>query len=186
MKVVAINGSGRKDGNTYLLLKTVLDELKDEGFETEIIQLADGKPLQGCVSCYKCMAQKNMKCVIETDPFNEYFAQISQADGILLGSPVYFSDVTAGMRAFIERCGFVRKGQRRRAETQGRRRSDSRAPRRLQFCPREPELSLPDQRNDHPRIELLEHGAGEESGRSSKRCRGHRDHEDARQRTWHG
>jgi multimeric flavodoxin WrbA len=107
MKVVAINGSGRKDGNTYLLLKTVLDELKDEGFETEIIQLADGKPLQGCVSCYKCMAQKNMKCAIETDPFNEYFAQISQADGILLGSPVYFSDVTAGMRALIERCGFV-------------------------------------------------------------------------------
>lgn len=109
MRVIAINGSGRKNGNTYLLLKTVLDELEVEGFETEMIQLAEGKPLQGCVSCFRCMENKNMKCVIEGDPFNEYFARASQADGILLGSPVYFSDVTAGIRAFIERCGFVQR-----------------------------------------------------------------------------
>jgi multimeric flavodoxin WrbA len=109
MKVVAINGSGRKNGNTYLLLKTVLDEMETEGIQTELIQLAEGKPLQGCVSCFKCMAQKNMKCAIEEDPFNEYFARVSSADGILLGSPVYFSDVTAGMRAFIERCGLVQR-----------------------------------------------------------------------------
>ncbi len=109
MRVIAINGSGRKNGNTYLLLKTVLDELEVEGFETEMIQLAEGKPLQGCVSCFRCMENKNMKCVIEGDPFNEYFARASRADGILLGSPVYFSDVTAGMRAFIERCGFVQR-----------------------------------------------------------------------------
>jgi len=107
MKVLAINGSGRKDGNTFLLLKTVLDELKNEGIETDIIQLAEGKPIQGCIACFKCMERKNMKCIIETDPFNEYFARISEADGILLGSPVYFSDVTAGMRALIERCGLV-------------------------------------------------------------------------------
>lgn len=107
MKVVAINGSGRKDGNTYLLLKIVLEELQAEGIETELIQLAEGKPLQGCVACLKCMERKNMKCVIEGDPLNEYFAKISSADGLLLGSPVYFSDVTAGMRALIERCGLV-------------------------------------------------------------------------------
>jgi multimeric flavodoxin WrbA len=107
MKVVAINGSGRKDGNTFLLLNVVLDELKAEGIETEIIQLAEGSPIQGCVACYQCMQRKNMKCAIESDPFNEYFAKISTADGLLLGSPVYFSDVTAGMRGLIERCGFV-------------------------------------------------------------------------------
>lgn len=107
MKVVAFNGSGRKDGNTYLLLKVVLDELQAEGIETELIQLADGAPVQGCVSCFKCMDRKNMKCAIENDPFNEYFAEISRADGLLLGSPVYFSDITAGMKALIERCGFV-------------------------------------------------------------------------------
>jgi multimeric flavodoxin WrbA len=107
MKVVAINGSGRKDGNTCLLLKIVLEELKAEGIETELVQLAEGNPIQGCIACYKCMEQKNMKCAIETDPFNEYFAKISKADGLLLGSPVYFSDITAGMKALVERCGFV-------------------------------------------------------------------------------
>jgi multimeric flavodoxin WrbA len=107
MKVVAFNGSGRKDGNTYLLLKTVLDELHAEGIDTELIQLAEGAPIRGCVSCFKCMENKNMRCAIDTDPFNDYFAKIRMADGLILGSPVYFSDVTAGMKALIERCGFV-------------------------------------------------------------------------------
>jgi len=107
MKVLAINGSGRKDGNTLLLLKTALEELKQEGIETDIIQLAEAKPIQGCASCFKCMERKNMKCAIDADPFNGYFAKIAEADGLLLGSPVYFSDVTAGMRALIERCGLV-------------------------------------------------------------------------------
>ena len=107
MKVLAINGSGRKDGNTFLLLKTVLDELKNEGIETDMVQLAEGNPIRGCIACLKCMERKNMKCAIETDPFNEYFAKIGEADGILLGSPVYFSDITAGMKGLIERCGFV-------------------------------------------------------------------------------
>jgi multimeric flavodoxin WrbA len=107
MKVVAINGSPRKEGNTYLLLKTVMSELEAEGIETELIQLADGPPLQGCIACYQCAQRKNMKCAIETDALNEYFAKIQNADGLLLGSPVYFSDITAGMKAFIERCGFI-------------------------------------------------------------------------------
>ncbi len=107
MKVMAFNGSGRKDGNTYLLLKVVLDALREEGIDTELIQLADGSPVRGCVSCFKCMERKNMKCAIDSDPFNDYFAKISAADGLLLGSPVYFSDVTAGMKGLIERCGFV-------------------------------------------------------------------------------
>jgi multimeric flavodoxin WrbA len=107
MKVVAINGSPRKEGNTYLLLKTVMNELEAEGIETELIQLADGPPLQGCIACYQCAQRKNMKCAIESDQLNEHFAKIQSADGLLLGSPVYFSDVTAGMKAFIERSGFV-------------------------------------------------------------------------------
>jgi multimeric flavodoxin WrbA len=107
MNVVAFNGSGRKDGNTFFMLQTVLEELQNEGIETELIQLAEREPLQGCVACHKCMQRKNMKCAIESDPFNDYFKKISQADGLLLGSPVYFSDMTAGMKALIERCGFV-------------------------------------------------------------------------------
>jgi multimeric flavodoxin WrbA len=107
MKVLAINGSGRKDGNTCLLLKAVLIELEREGVETEIVQMAEKGPIQGCISCFKCMECKNMQCAIDSDPFNEYFQKISRADGLLLGSPVYFSDITAGMKALIERCGFV-------------------------------------------------------------------------------
>jgi multimeric flavodoxin WrbA len=106
MKVIAINGSGRLNGNTYYLLNTVLGELTIEGIKTAQIQLA-GKPIQGCISCYKCMQNRDMKCAVDTDSFNEIFKEICSADGLLLGSPVYFSDISAGMKALIERCGFV-------------------------------------------------------------------------------
>jgi multimeric flavodoxin WrbA len=106
MKVVAFNASARKNGNTAILLNTVLDELKAEGIRTELIQLA-GKPLQGCRACYKCFEKKNRRCVVTKDILNDCIAKMEEADGILLGSPTYFSDVSASMRALIERVGFV-------------------------------------------------------------------------------
>jgi multimeric flavodoxin WrbA len=106
MKVVALNGSARKDGNTALLINVVFDELKKEGIETELIQMA-GKPIQGCIACYKCFKNQNRRCSVEKDMLNEIIAAMEPAEGILLGSPTYFSDVSSGMRAFIERCGFV-------------------------------------------------------------------------------
>jgi multimeric flavodoxin WrbA len=106
MKVVAFNGSGRKDGNTAILLNMVLAELSKEGIETELIQLA-GKALQGCIACYKCSDNKDRKCAVTKDSLNEYLGKLIEADGILLGSPVYFTDATAGIKALIERCGMV-------------------------------------------------------------------------------
>ena len=106
MKVVAINGSARKDGNTAILINVVLDELKKEGIETEMIQFA-GKAPQGCIACYKCFENKNRRCAVEKDILNECIGKLLDADGIVLGSPTYFSDVSSGMRAFIERCGLV-------------------------------------------------------------------------------
>jgi multimeric flavodoxin WrbA len=106
MKVVAFNGSGRKDGNTAILLNAVLDEISKEGIETELIQLA-GKAPQGCIACYKCFENKDQKCAVTKDRLNEYLANIIEADGILFGSPVYFADATAGIKALIERCGMV-------------------------------------------------------------------------------
>jgi multimeric flavodoxin WrbA len=106
MKVVALNGSARKDGNTALLINVVFDELKKEGIETELIQMA-GKPPQGCIACYKCFKNKNRRCTVDKDMLNEIITAMEPAEGILLGSPTYFSDVSSGMRAFIERCGFV-------------------------------------------------------------------------------
>ncbi len=106
MKVFALNASARKDGNTAILLGTVLDELKNEGMETELIQLG-GKTINGCRACYKCMENVDKHCVVKSDMLNEIMDKMVEADGILLGSPTYFSDVTANMRAVIERCGFV-------------------------------------------------------------------------------
>jgi multimeric flavodoxin WrbA len=106
MKVVALNGSARKDGNTALLINVVFEELKKEGIETELIQMA-GKPIQGCIACYKCFKNHNRRCSVDKDMLNEIITAMEPAEGILLGSPTYFSDVSSGMRAFIERCGFV-------------------------------------------------------------------------------
>lgn len=106
MKVVAFNGSGRKDGNTAILLNAVLSEISKEGIDTEMIQLA-GKAPQGCIACYKCFEKKDGKCAVTKDLLNEFLAKMIEADGILLGSPVYFADATAGIKALIERCGMV-------------------------------------------------------------------------------
>ena len=106
MKAIAVNGSSRKNGNTAILLETVLAELTAEGIDTELIQLA-GHPLAGCTACNQCIEKKNRECALASDDFNEYFGRLVKADAILLGSPVYFSDVTAAMKALIERCGRV-------------------------------------------------------------------------------
>ena len=106
MKIVAFNGSARLDGNTAFLLKAVLSELEREGVQTELIQLAK-EHLQGCGACFRCFKQKDGRCFVDTDPINEYIAKMTASDGILFGSPVYFADVTANMKALIERCGMV-------------------------------------------------------------------------------
>jgi len=108
MKVVAINGSSRKDGNTAILLSLVLDELKKEGIETELIQLA-GETLAGCIACYRCAENKDQKCAVVKDRVNEYIAKMHEAQGILLGSPTYIADMTANMKALIERSTMVSK-----------------------------------------------------------------------------
>jgi multimeric flavodoxin WrbA len=106
MKVIAFNGSARKEGNTSILLNLVLDVLKAEGIETEMYSLA-GKPVQGCIACFKCFENKNMRCNVDKDIINECIQKMVEADGILLGSPTYFADTTASMKALIERCGMV-------------------------------------------------------------------------------
>ncbi len=106
MRVIAFNGSPRKGGNTEILLNYVLNELKNEGIDTELIQVG-GKPIHGCTACHTCFQKKNRRCVIENDMINDCIAKIADADGILLGSPVYFADITPEMKAFIDRVGFV-------------------------------------------------------------------------------
>lgn len=106
MKVVAFNGSGRKDGNTATLIRHVLRTLEEEGIETELIQMA-GEPMHGCKACRTCYETKNERCIIEDDNVNDYVQKMKAADGIILGSPTYFSMMTSEMKALIDRTGYV-------------------------------------------------------------------------------
>jgi multimeric flavodoxin WrbA len=106
LKVVAFNGSARKDGNTALLLHRVLQVLEAEGVETELIQLA-GEQIRGCNACRTCFSTKNNRCVIEDDSVNAYIQKMVEADGVILGSPVYFSMMSPELKALIDRAGYV-------------------------------------------------------------------------------
>ncbi len=104
MKVIGINGSARKNGNTSILIQTVFEELEKQDIETELIQLFD-KEIKSCNGCFAC--KENRKCIIKNDAFNECFHKMIEADGIILGSPVYSADISSKMKAFIERSGVI-------------------------------------------------------------------------------
>ena len=106
MKALAINGSPRPGGNTETLLKKVLAPLEAAGWSTEYLRIG-GKPVRGCMACMKCGEKRNGRCVIEGDAVNDCLEKMFAADAIILGSPTYFSDVTAEMKALIDRAGFV-------------------------------------------------------------------------------
>ena len=106
MRVVAFNGSARPGGNTAQLLQVVLQELEQAGIGTQLIELGP-TGLQGCQACYRCFNTKDRTCSLQDDALNEYVAAMAAADGIVLGSPTYFADVSANTKALIERAGMV-------------------------------------------------------------------------------
>ena len=106
MKALAINGSPRSGGNTEIMLKKVLESLEIAGWGTEYLRIG-GKRVWGCHACMMCIERQNGKCVIEDDVVNEYLEKMYAADAIILGSPTYFADVTAELKALIDRAGFV-------------------------------------------------------------------------------
>jgi multimeric flavodoxin WrbA len=105
MKAVAINGSPRKGGNCEILLRKVLDPLASAGWDTEFVQLG-GKKIRGCTACFRCFKTKDARCSID-DGFNEYLEKMLAARAIILGTPTYFTDVSAEMKALLDRAGFV-------------------------------------------------------------------------------
>ena len=106
MKVVAFNGSSRKNGNTAILIRHVLAELEKEGIKTETVQIG-GMSIYGCTACGKCFENKDQKCVIDKDIVNDCIEKMVEADGIILASPTYFADLTPELKALIDRAGFV-------------------------------------------------------------------------------
>ena len=106
MKVIAFNGSPKKQGNTWHTLKLVLDELEKEGIQTEIVQVG-GKPISGCTGCGLCGQNKDEKCVLPGDDVNSWIQKIKNADGILIGSPVHYAGIAGDMKAFLDRAFYV-------------------------------------------------------------------------------
>lgn len=110
--MVAFNGSPRREGNTAILIRHVFAELETKGIETELVQLAD-REIHGCIACEKCSENKDRRCAVQNDGANDYIEKMLGADGIILGSPVYFQDVTSEMKALIDRTGYVSRSNGR-------------------------------------------------------------------------
>lgn len=108
MKAVAFNGSARKHGNTAILLKYVLNELKSEGIETELVELSGAK-IHGCRACRKCSVKQDRRCSQTDDMGNVYIDKMANADGILLGSPTYVADISPEIKSLIDRACLVSK-----------------------------------------------------------------------------
>ncbi len=106
MYALAINGSPRTGGNTEILLQRVLEPLAEAGWRTELVQVG-GKPIRGCLACYKCFENKDGRCAVKADGLNDVMAKMFEADALILGSPTYFTDVSADLKALIDRAGLV-------------------------------------------------------------------------------
>jgi len=106
MKVIAVNGSPRKNWNTHILLEKCLDGAKEIGAETELINLYDMN-FKGCTSCFACKRKGITidKCAMKDD-LEAILQEICECDALVLGSPIYFSSITGEMRSFLERLLF--------------------------------------------------------------------------------
>ena len=106
MYALAINGSPRKGGNTETLLNKALEPLAEAGWETELVKVG-GAGVNGCIACYKCFENKDSRCSVDKDMFNEVMEKMVRADAVIMGSPTYFADVSADLKAVVERSGLV-------------------------------------------------------------------------------
>lgn len=108
MYALAINGSPRENGNTAILLNTVLEALALKNWDTELFQLA-GKKVEPCLACYKCRENRDMHCAIKNDVLHKdgLFEKMIKADAIIIGSPTYFAGITPKIKAVIDRAGFT-------------------------------------------------------------------------------
>ena len=106
MLAVAVNGSPRKKGNTHDLLNLVLEQLKQAGWDTQLLQVG-GTPIRPCAACFGCFKRKNNTCILPADSFADIMPEMLKADAIILGSPTYYANITADLKALLDRSAFV-------------------------------------------------------------------------------
>ncbi|MGI5899053.1 MAG: flavodoxin family protein [Christensenellales bacterium] len=104
MKVLALNGSPRKQGNTYTALNAAAQELQKEGIEVEIINIG-ARDISGCKACGGC---EDGVCAFADEWFREMTQKIIDADGLILGSPVYYASINGTMKSFLDRTFYQR------------------------------------------------------------------------------
>lgn len=106
MKVIAFNGSPKRDGNTAAMIRAVFAELESAGIETELVQVG-GTNIRSCTACSACFRNGDGHCVVENDALNEWYGKMLEADGIILGSPTWFGDLTPELKCLIDRAGML-------------------------------------------------------------------------------
>ncbi|HOU03223.1 MAG TPA: flavodoxin family protein [Bacteroidales bacterium] len=109
MKVLGINCSPRKGGNTELLIKETFKTLEENGIETEFFQLG-GEKVNGCIACLKCRKEKDAQCHQDNEAINSCIKRMLEADGIIIGAPVYFADLASEAKALIDVAGYAIRG----------------------------------------------------------------------------
>lgn len=100
MKVLLINGSPRSNGNTFIALSEVAETLESNGIETEIVSVGT-RAVQGCIACRQCV--EKCRCVFNDDLYNSVYGKLNTADGIVVGSPVYFAGPNGSLCALLDR-----------------------------------------------------------------------------------
>ena len=105
MKVLLLNGSANKNGNTFTALSAVAKQLAKNGVESEIIQLGN-KPVRGCIACGKCREKQLGRCIFNDDVCNQIVAKINEADALIVGSPVYYGQPNGAVMAVLQRAFF--------------------------------------------------------------------------------
>jgi multimeric flavodoxin WrbA len=105
MKVLLLNGSPREKGCTYTALAEVAKAINSEGIETTIFHIGR-KAIQGCVDCRSCL--QSLRCIYNDDPVNEAITLLTQADGLIVGSPVYFAGVCGALCCFLDRMFYLK------------------------------------------------------------------------------
>ncbi|MFA9380156.1 MAG: flavodoxin family protein [Acetanaerobacterium sp.] len=102
MKVLAINGSPHKNGSTYTAIRLIADELEKQDITTEIVHVG-ADVIRGCTGCNHCSATGSGRCVFDDDAVNECLTKSEDVDGIIIGSPVYYSGISGTMKCFLDR-----------------------------------------------------------------------------------
>ena len=105
MKVLLLNGSANKNGNTFTALSEIAKQLEKNGVESEILQLGN-RPVRGCIACGQCQAKQLGHCVFDDDICNRIVEKLNEADALVVGSPVYYGQPNGAVMAVLQRAFF--------------------------------------------------------------------------------